>query len=96
MKNKICLLLCALLLLSCVPGLAGCSAAEQSPETPVVEPSPAAGEAAPWTGKPPSPRGGCPSSQTGAGGYGLRPSGSIPQSRLAALPVTAPLTQGGH
>ena len=31
MKNKICLLLCALLLLSCVPGLAGCSAAEQSP-----------------------------------------------------------------
>ena len=37
MKNKICLLLCALLLLSCVPGLAGCSAAERSPETPVVE-----------------------------------------------------------
>ena len=31
MKNKICLLLCALLLLSCVPGLAGCSAAVQNP-----------------------------------------------------------------
>lgn len=41
MKNKICLLLCALLLLSCVPGLAGCSAAEQRPETPPTVPSPA-------------------------------------------------------
>ena len=41
MKNKICLLLCALLLLSCVPGLAGCSAAEQRPETPPTVASPA-------------------------------------------------------
>ncbi len=56
MKNKICLLLCALLLLSCVPGLAGCSAAERSPETPVVEPSPAAeGEAAPAAEQSPGP-----------------------------------------
>ena len=31
--------------------------------------------------KPPSPRGGCPSAHTGAGGYGQRFSGSIPQSR---------------
>ncbi len=55
MKNKICLLLCVLLLLSCVPRLAGCSAAEQSPEAPVVEPSPAAGEAVPAAEQSPGP-----------------------------------------
>ena len=39
--------------------------------------------------RPPLPKGGCPSSQTGAGGYGLRSSNSIPQSRSQAR-ATAP------
>jgi hypothetical protein len=45
--------------------------------------------------RPPLPKGGCRSSQTGAGGYGLRSSSSIPRSCSQAR-ATGPLTRGGH